>query len=85
MHSNSILIALSSLIGTLAVSTADVGVGTKTASGATVLIDGSRTMLDEQWTYWEGPRFASSLPIKWKVVDDPVTEGKQHHDLRPSR
>jgi hypothetical protein len=84
MHSNSILIALSSLIGTLAVSTADVGVGTKTASGATVLIDGSRTMLDEQWTYWEGPRFASSLPIKWKVVDDPVTEGNSIMTFDPA-
>ncbi len=32
-------------------------------------------MLDAKWTYWEGPRFASSLPIKWKIVDDPVDPG----------
>jgi hypothetical protein len=32
-------------------------------------------MLDDKWTYWEGPRFASSLPIKWKIVDDPVDQG----------
>ena len=29
-------------------------------------------MLDEKWTYWEGPRFSSSLPIKWKIVEDTV-------------
>jgi hypothetical protein len=32
-------------------------------------------MLDEKWSYWEGPGFSSSLPIKWKVVDDPVDQG----------
>src|SRR5258705_155314 len=32
-------------------------------------------MLDEKWTYWEGPRFASSLPIKWQIVEDPVDTG----------
>lgn len=51
---------------------ADVGVGAKPIDGADVILDGSRKMLDEKWTYWEGPRFASSLPIKWKIVDDPV-------------
>jgi len=37
--------------------------------------DGSREMLDEKWTYWEGPRFAAELPIKWQIVDDPVDAG----------
>ncbi len=55
--------------------TADVGVGAKPLPGATVLFDGSREMLDEIWTYWEGPRFSSSLPIKWQIVRDPVDEG----------
>jgi hypothetical protein len=32
-------------------------------------------MLDEKWTYWKGPRFQSSLPIKWKIIDDPVNKG----------
>jgi hypothetical protein len=32
-------------------------------------------MLDEKWTYWEGPGFKSSLPIKWKIVDDPADKG----------
>ncbi len=52
-----------------------IGVGAKPVKGAEVILDGSRKMLDEKWTYWEGPRFASSLPIKWKVVDDPVDKG----------
>ncbi len=60
----------------LSVSAGDkVGVGVNPIDGATVLFDGSREMLDEKWTYWKGPRFASSLPIKWKIVDDPVDEG----------
>lgn len=54
---------------------ADVGVGAKAPRGAEVLFDGSRSMLDEKWTYWQGPRFASSLPIKWKIVEDPVDKG----------
>ncbi len=51
------------------------GVGAQAPEGAEVLFDGSREMLDEKWTYWKGPRFASSLPIKWKIVDDPVDDG----------
>ncbi|WP_391601808.1 3-keto-disaccharide hydrolase [Thalassoglobus polymorphus] len=52
-----------------------IGVGAQAPEGAEVLFDGSREMLDEKWTYWKGPRFASSLPIKWKIVDDPVDDG----------
>ena len=54
---------------------ADVGVGAAPIEGAEMLIDGSREMLDEKWTYWQGPGFKSSLPIKWKIVDDPVDGG----------
>lgn len=54
---------------------ADVGVGAKPIDGAEVIFDGTRKMLDEKWTYWEGPRFSSSLPIKWKIVDDPLDNG----------
>ena len=43
---------------------AQIGVGAKPVAGGEVIIDGSREMLDEKWTYWEGPRFASTLPIK---------------------
>ncbi len=51
------------------------GVGTKVPKDAEVLFDGSRRMLDEKWTYWEGPRFAGKLPIKWKIVEDPAGKG----------
>ena len=54
---------------------AGVGVGARPIRGAEVVLDGSRKMLDEKWTYWQGPRFASSMPIKWKIVDDPVDKG----------
>ena len=55
----------------------NLGVGAGPVKGAEVILDGSRKMLDEKWTYWKGPRFSSSLPIKWKVVDDPVDAGKK--------
>jgi hypothetical protein len=55
---------------------ADVGVGAAPLPGAEVILDGTRQMLDEKWTYWKGPRFKSELPIKWKIVDDPVDKGK---------
>jgi len=54
---------------------AGVGLGARPIRGAEVLLDGSRKMLDAKWTYWQGPRFASSMPIKWKIVDDPVDPG----------
>ena len=54
---------------------AQVGVGTPAPDDAIVLFDGTREMLDEKWTYWEGPRFAAELPIKWQIVDDPIDDG----------
>lgn len=53
----------------------NIGLGAKPVEGAEMILDGSRAMLDEKWTYWQGPRFASSLPIKWKIVDDPLDKG----------
>ncbi len=55
---------------------ADVGLGATPPEGAEMLIDGTRETLDEKWTYWEGPRFKSALPIKWKIVEDPQDKGK---------
>src|SRR6476659_8794777 len=52
-----------------------IGVGAKPVAGAEVIIDGTRKTLDEKWTYWQGPGFKSSLPIKWKIVEDPVDKG----------
>jgi hypothetical protein len=54
---------------------AKVGVGVKPITGAETIIDGTRAMLDDKWTYWTGPRFASAMPIKWKIVDDSVDKG----------
>ena len=54
---------------------ADVGVGAKPLADASVILDGTREMLDQNWIYWEGPRFSSKMPIKWKIVDDPVDKG----------
>jgi Domain of Unknown Function (DUF1080) len=53
---------------------AQIGVGTKAPKGAEVFFDGSRKMLDEKWTYWEGPRLAATLPIKWEIKSDPANE-----------
>ncbi len=54
---------------------AAVGVGAPPLEGAEIIIDGTRERLDEKWTYWNGPRFASSLPIKWPIVADPMDDG----------
>jgi hypothetical protein len=54
---------------------AGVGVGAPPPPDAELILDGSREMLDAKWTYWQGPRFKSALPIKWKVVKDPVDPG----------
>lgn len=78
MRYTSLVICLSMCLTTpLAVSTAqaDVGVSAPAPSDAEILLDGSREMLDQKWTYWKGPRFGSSLPIKWKVVEDPIDKG----------
>ncbi len=63
---------------------AAIGVGAKPIPGAETIFDGSRQMLDEKWTYWKGPRFASSLPIKWQVVDDPVNGGQAISSYEPA-
>jgi hypothetical protein len=67
--------ALSLVLAFGSTTLADVGVGAKPIKGAEVMLDGSRKMLDEKWVYWEGPGFKSSMPIKWKIVDDPVDKG----------
>ncbi|WP_259014603.1 3-keto-disaccharide hydrolase [Emticicia fluvialis] len=51
------------------------GVGVKAPAGAVVYFDGSRKMLDDKWTYWEGPRLSATLPIKWYIVNDPAGKG----------
>ena len=76
-HLSLLRILLLALVGPLLFlpARANVGVGAKPIPGAEVLFDGTREMLDAKWTYWAGPRFASALPIKWKIVADPVDQG----------
>ncbi len=52
-----------------------VGIGAKAPFGAEVLFDGTAESLHENWIYWEGPRFAAEMPIKWEIVNDPVDNG----------
>lgn len=52
-----------------------IGVGAKPTAHAEIVLDGTREMLDAKWTYWQGPGFKSSLPIKWKIVEDPIDAG----------
>lgn len=72
-----LIVVIATFTTTLPVHAADnnIGVGAKPITGAELIFDGSRQMLDAKWTYWAGPRFSSSLPIKWKIVDDPVDKG----------
>jgi hypothetical protein len=71
----SLLLFLFFTTSTVNTSSAQVGVGTKAPKGAEVLFDGTRKMLDDKWTYWQGPRLAASLPIKWQIVEDPLKGG----------
>ena len=52
-----------------------VGIGAEAPSGAEVLFDGTAESLHENWIYWEGPRFAAEMPIKWEIVKDPMDGG----------
>ena len=52
-----------------------VGVGTKAPADAEVFFDGTRQTLDQKWMYWDGPRLAATMPIKWQLQKDPVDTG----------
>ena len=71
----SCLLAVGIPWGATAAADKNIGVGAKPVSQAEVIMDGSRKLLDDKWTYWEGPGFKSSLPIKWQIVNDPVDSG----------
>lgn len=63
---------------------AQTGVGTQPPKGAKIYFDGSRQMLDENWTYWKGPRLAATLPIKWEIVKNPVDAGTAMNSNDPT-
>lgn len=54
---------------------AQVGVGTPPPPDAQELFNGTEKALHAHWTYWEGPRLAATLPIKWALEKDPVDGG----------
>jgi hypothetical protein len=61
-----------------------IGVGAEAPEGAVVMFDGTRASLDQNWEYWEGPRFAAEPPIKWELEDDPKGEGKVMNSNDPA-
>ncbi|PHN06543.1 hypothetical protein CRP01_09570 [Flavilitoribacter nigricans DSM 23189 = NBRC 102662] len=63
---------------------AQIGVGAKAPKDAEVLFNGKKKMLHRKWTYWDGPRLAASLPIKWEMVKDPVGKGKVMNSNDPA-
>lgn len=78
MYPKSLIVNLVTLLLFIISSTfvnAQIGVGAKPPKGAEMLFDGSKKMLHKKWTYWEGPRIAAALPIKWEIVKDPVDKG----------
>lgn len=70
-----LLLCVASVVGLSAGAYAQMGVGAKAPKKAEILFDGTRKMLDEKWTYWNGPRLKASLPIKWFIVNDPAGKG----------
>ncbi|MDN3690612.1 3-keto-disaccharide hydrolase [Cyclobacterium jeungdonense] len=54
---------------------AQTGVGAEAPKEAELLFNGKKRSLHKNWTYWEGPRLAAELPIKWEIVPDPVDKG----------
>ncbi|MFD2520569.1 3-keto-disaccharide hydrolase [Emticicia soli] len=75
MNRSRLVILFVFYIATSVYAQAQIGVGAKAPKGAEVYLDGSRKMLDEKWIYWQGPRLAATMPIKWFVVDDPTGKG----------
>lgn len=67
--------ALALCLGTVTDATAQVGVGAQRPAGAEMLLDGSREMLDDKWTYWDGPCRSAQLPIHWSIVNNPTGNG----------
>lgn len=53
----------------------DIGVSAKAPEDATILFDGTKSMLEKNWTYWDGPRLKAELPIKWEIQNDPMGDG----------
>ena len=75
LHKYFLYFLLFGVIAATQACSSDVGVGAEAPDEAEVFFDGTREMLDQKWTYWQGPRLAAELPIKWQIVKDPVDGG----------
>jgi hypothetical protein len=60
------------------------GVGAKCPKGAVLYFDGTAEMLHKNWEYWQGPRFSAEMPIKWKIVNDPIDAGSAVNSNDPA-
>ncbi|MEN8227372.1 MAG: DUF1080 domain-containing protein [Bacteroidota bacterium] len=78
------LVIIASLLISNACNRVEVGIGAKAPAGANILFDGSQESLDENWIYWEGPRFSAEMPVKWEIVDDPVDNGTAMNSNDPA-
>lgn len=58
--------------------------GAKCPKGAVVYFDGTSEMLHKNWEYWQGPRFSAEMPIKWKIINDPVDAGSAVNSNDPA-
>lgn len=87
MKSSTVISALFLIVTALTFSThtaAQTGVGAKCPKGAMVYFDGTPEMLHNNWEYWEGPRFSAQMPIKWKIVSDPIDRGSAVNSNDPA-
>jgi hypothetical protein len=75
LHSSRLLYILCIFLGMTFTACKKIGVGANAPESSYVLFDGSREKLDAEWEYWEGPRFAEEMPIKWEIVKDPIDAG----------
>jgi Domain of Unknown Function (DUF1080) len=64
------IIALILIANNMSINAQKIGVGAKKIKGAKMYFDGKRETLDREWIYWEGPRLAAQLPIKWNLVEN---------------
>lgn len=85
MNKKIFLFTLSLTVSTATIfAQSNINVGAQPTKKAEVFFDGSRQMLDDKWTYWDGPRLAAELPIKWQIVADPVDGGTAMNSNDPA-
>jgi hypothetical protein len=84
IFASTVLFILILSVGAVVMPKEKTGVGIKAPKNAEIIFDGTKKMLDKNWEYWEGPRFAAQMPVKWKIVTDPVDKGTVMNSNDPS-